>query len=149
MKHRNKRGFTLIEMLVVIAVIAALSVAIGVSSSQMMASSTENNYEETYKEIIKNAKIYVEIDNNHKLTNNTSTSFTLNDLIVKGLQDEKILKTQNPALAADMNFNTAMPIKVQMSSNGQKTVYITAGTCTISSDKSSSNYVEKIEWGTC
>lgn len=145
MKHKNIKGFTLIEMLVVIAVIGALSVAIGVSANQMMENSQKNDYEETYKEIMKNARIYVEIEDSITLIKGQPVApFSLQTLIDKGLQDENILFKKNPALSTDLNFSGSMQITVSLTDEGKKNVSISAGTCTITNEN-----INDFEWGKC
>lgn len=144
MKHKNIKGFTLIEMLVVIAVIGALSVAIGVSANQMMANSQKNDYEETYKEIMKNARIYVEI-NGSSLTNDSSTNFPLEKLIERGLQDDKILSQNDPVYEDGRLFKEDMNIIVSLDANGKKSVTIEVPECTnVTSDN-----IDDYEWGKC
>lgn len=52
--NKNNRGFTLIEMLVTIAIVGVLGVIIGINIVGMISRQKEKNYEE-YKENIENA----------------------------------------------------------------------------------------------
>ena len=85
----NNKGFTLIETLVVIALLAAVSVTVGVSMSGML-NRQNNNKLTDYRETIENAACVYAENNNVK----SDSTVTIKELIENGLLKKNLT---NPA----------------------------------------------------
>ena len=89
----NKKGFTLIEIIVTIGLLAILGVGIGVSLTKVLKNQEENSYE-TFIEKVKSASTLY-ISNNSKLINDLEYNkgyilITINDLISNGYLREDL-----------------------------------------------------------
>jgi prepilin-type N-terminal cleavage/methylation domain-containing protein len=83
----KNKGFTLIEMLVVVVLIAVISTFVGVGVVKMLERQKDKNNQD-YKDTVCNAALaYVELSTYTNLckTNKTSCSITINELISNGL----------------------------------------------------------------
>lgn len=76
----KNRGFTLIEILVTIALLAAITVTVGVSMSGMLSRQDDKDMENYALEIAKAACVYAET---HDIT--TNSTIKIKDLISAGL----------------------------------------------------------------
>lgn len=100
---KNNKGFTLIELLTVITIISLLALTIGVSVSNSLEKSKNNEYEETREEICKAARIY------KKLKSYNGGDPEISTLINKGLLDDNILNREykkNEKVEASTNIKT-------------------------------------------
>lgn len=89
----NKKGFTLVEIIVTIGLLALLGVGIGVSLTKVLKNQDENSYE-TFIEKVKSASTLY-ISNNSKLINDLESNkgyilITINDLISNGYLREDL-----------------------------------------------------------
>lgn len=97
----KNKGFTLIELLVVITLVAAISVAVGVSMSGMLSRQEEKDYED-YKKILENAACtYAEI---HKIT--TSSSVEIGKLLDEGLLRKDLTNPKNDKKVTEYSDQT-------------------------------------------
>ncbi len=90
----KKNGFTLIEILLVIVILAAVSVTVGINMNSMFNNEKDKKYEAYISQIEQAACVYVEIEN--KTVTKTPIEIKKNDLLTKGLisKDLKNPKTQ-------------------------------------------------------
>ena len=104
----KNKGFTLIELIVTITLIAIISVTIGVSVSGMLGRQDEKDAEDMKATIESAACVYVEVNN---IIGNTSVS--LDELVKEGLLDKDLT---NPL------DNTTLSGSVDITwDNGEKT----------------------------
>lgn len=105
MKSKIK-GFTLVEMIVVIAIIAVFSVIVGFSANSLTKSAKETNNEAVIKEILNAGYLYCQLSS-HKNECNSNEEFNvgIKSLIEAGLLDEKYNgKVVNPAKGNNEKF---------------------------------------------
>ena len=85
----NNKGFTLMEIIIVIALLATLSVVMGLNMTNTMKNQKEKEKEE-YKEKITNAAcVYADLDDTCR--NNGSCLISISTLIENGLLDKTIV----------------------------------------------------------
>ena len=89
----KKNGFTLIEILVVIVLAAAISVTIGVSMQGMQERQTKKEIKEYKETLEKAACVYVEINNITSYTEVTVDTLIKTGLIKKNLKNPETNKT--------------------------------------------------------
>ena len=58
---RNKKGFTLIEILVCIAIIAVMGIAIGIGTNKLSQNTKNTNNENLLKEILSAGNTYCQL----------------------------------------------------------------------------------------
>ena len=131
----NNKGFTLIEMLVVIAIIVALSVSAGLSADFSMRKARKNDYKDTYYELFKAVDVYSELSSFSCTTLDTGCNVTIANLITKGLIDEKIITEINPIYKkGTVKFKTSSTFVVKKI-NGVKSIQFSC----VTSDSDGSN----------
>lgn len=97
----KNKGFTLIELIVTIALMAALSVVVGLSITGMINNQDEKKLEH-YKRRLENAAcVYVETSG---LTGNRNIS--IDDLIKKGLINKDLINPATGKTAEEEKSNT-------------------------------------------
>lgn len=86
----NKKGFTLVEILIVIAILAAISVTVGINMMNIKGQEKDKEYN-TYIKNIENAGcLYVEINNI-----STNTFVNIDTLINAGLLRKDVINPKN------------------------------------------------------
>ena len=107
-KKMEKKGFTLIEILVVIALVAAISVTVGVSMSKVFKNEDDKKLKDYYETIEKAACVYAEINNlNESKIVNINTLLTAG-LISKNLKNpssNKLVTEDNDIKGVEINFS--------------------------------------------
>ena len=112
---KKKNGFTLIELIAVIAIMAALSVVVGLNISKMMNHNKKSNFDK-YKSTLENAAcVYAE---NKGLTSNKA--FYARDLVAAGLVSKNLENPNNRKTVEDDNPK----IKVEFIDNERICTYI-------------------------
>ena len=143
MENVNNNGFTLIEMLVTLSIIAALSIAFGVGSANVFNNSKKANYRQMYNELFKNANIYVESTTACDLDATKKCTVRLDALVNAGLVDRDYYSKQNPYKKSG-NFVASDTIEITLQSGKKKTKY--KGSC---KELSNENIESFDNWGEC
>ena len=91
--NMKNKGFTLVELIITIALIAIITVTIGVSMSGMLSRQEERQIEEYVENIENAACVYAET---HNMTNNSTV--TIDALLIEGLLQSDLTnpKTNQP-----------------------------------------------------
>ena len=97
----KNKGFTLVELIITITLIAIISVTIGVSMSGMLGRQEERQAEEYVNTIAEAACVYAEVND---IT--TSTSVKISDLISAGLLSSELTNPISDRPITDYNDNT-------------------------------------------
>lgn len=132
MKNR-KNGFTLVEMLVCIGIIAALGVVIGLNASDILKDTQNEDHEAVMDDLFDAAKIFVELSSSEAICGSLSTStdgycnVAIFYLVSKGLIEDTIYDKDNP-MKKNGKFTSGDIIKVSKS-GGKKTASYTISTC--------------------
>lgn len=116
---KDNNGFTLVELIVTIAILGLLSVTIGMSITNMLNKQTDKKYDQYVETIEEAACLYAETNSD---CNFKSCRVTLKTLIEKGLLS-KDLVNPNKELNPNQLPVSSYPSKyVQVTwSNGEKT----------------------------
>ena len=144
---KDKDGFTLIEMLVCIGIIATLGIAIGVSSVNMSKNSTIKRNKEYLREILEAAEVYSNMSSfSCSLTTDfNDCSISLGTLISNGLLDNNITNIVNPLTNSNTKFNSYFKVYI-----AKKDYQIQAGIkCKNSIYVTLSSLDDFEDWGTC
>lgn len=100
----NKKGFTLVELMATIGLLAIMSLVIGVNITSILKSTKQNEEEFNKEQIEKAACVYYSSDSSEGLNKNGSTNITVEDLIKSGLLDETY-KNENGKIIITFNDN--------------------------------------------
>lgn len=169
-KYRNKKGFTLVELIVVIAIVAALSISMGISAIDTMKQTRIKGYRETYADIFQAAQLYYklkekpldcssyidgitcgEIEMSPVTPSSTDLkgSTKLCCLVESGLLDESYLTTVDPLAGDKEDFKCENVINyAKYSSDGKMEVSIPNTKC--GNVISTVNYKDYSSWeGEC
>lgn len=143
---KNRNGFTLIEMLVVITIVITLGITIGVSMNKLSQNTKNANNESIIKEILVAAQTYCKLSNS-----NCSDDIKLSTLISSGTLDENIFTKNNPAKNGNVKFNENDTVKLFIDANTKEEDFVY--TCNIYEYKLSTidNCTKngKCSWGEC
>lgn len=108
----KNKGFTLIELIVTITLLAIISITVGVSVSNMLANQKEKKAENMKEEIENAACVYVET------VNDSLTEISLKTLIEEGLIDKDLV---NPITKKQLD--TTSTVKIKIENNEKKCEY--------------------------
>lgn len=140
-----KNGFTLIEMIICIGIIAALGIIIGLNANTMLSKSNVSSYEDLMQEIFDATSIYAELsDTDCKI----SCDVKISNLVEIGLLDKSIYNKSNPVYKNPQNFVEKDVIIVERSSGAKEIIY----KCNLTDSKydlKSSNIKDYKYWEKC
>lgn len=97
----NKKGFTLVELMATIGLLAIMSLVIGVNITSILKSTKQNEEEFNKEQIEKAACVYY---SSKELNKNGSTNITVGNLIEFGLLDETY-RNENGKITITFNDN--------------------------------------------
>lgn len=125
----NNKGFTLIELIITVAITAALSITIGLSASMIMKKSKLNKEINNLKDIMNAASIFSELSDNGICTEGSNCNVTISHLVNRGLVDKGIVNEYNP-MYVEQKFRLTDTIRITYSS-GKKSVRYSCGSYTV------------------
>ena len=105
----NKKGFTLVELMATIGLLAIMSLVIGVNITSILKTTKQNEEDFNKEQIQKAACVYY---SSEELNPNGSTNITVENLIESGLLDETYRKE-----------NGKITINVDDNDNEKKCIY--------------------------
>lgn len=153
MMKKNKKGFTLVELIVVLAIISVLGVTVGLSMTKLSQNTKDNNNETLMKEVLSSAQAYCMLaSKKNKCTN--GANITIKTLVENGNLDEKIYDKVNPAKKDNVKFEENDAVNITINSQKFKDYYYECNgnryyLSTIDNCTNSKNAIEKCEWGVC
>ena len=110
----NNKGFTLIEILVVIVILAAVSVTVGVNMSGMQERQNQKELDEYNNTLLKAACLYVEIKDN------SVDTITVEELINEGLVRKTLV---NPKTKETVEKDKDKIIEIKWENNEKKCIF--------------------------
>ena len=113
--ENRKKGFTLIELIVCIAIIAALGVSVGVGLTKVMRGTKNSRNEETFREIFEAAALYTQMKSFTCVKEGENCLIKLDSLISAGLLDKEIMERENPLYASKTTFASSTSDRLLLS----------------------------------
>ena len=106
---RNRKGFTLVEVLVSIGLLALIGTVIGISLNKAFRDNNKNNYNEFVEKVKSTAMLYVNntVDIINGLNNNSFKIITIGDLIDNGYLNDNLV---NPSTNEKVGKNEEIQV---------------------------------------
>lgn len=102
----NKKGFTLVELMATIGLLAIMSLVIGVNITSILKSTKRNEEDFNKEQIEKAACVYYSSEElNSNQNSNESKEISVKDLIDSGLLDETYRNVENRKVTITFNDN--------------------------------------------
>lgn len=153
MMKENKKGFTLVELIAVLAIISVLGVTVGLSMTKLSQNTKDNNNETLMKEVLSSAQAYCMLASKKNKCTNVA-NITIKTLVENGNLDEKIYDKVNPAKEDNAKFEENDAVNITINSQKFKDYYYECNgnryyLSTIDNCTNSKNASEKCKWGVC
>lgn len=153
MMKENKKGFTLVELIAVLAIISVLGVTVGLSMTKLSQNTKDNNNETLMKEVLSSAQAYCMLASKKSECTN-GANITIKTIVENGNLDEKIYDKVNPAKKNNVKFLESDVVKITIDSSKFKDYYYECSSkkyklSTIDNCTNSKNASEKCKWGVC
>lgn len=153
MMKENKKGFTLVELIAVLAIISVLGVTVGLSMTKLSQNTIDNNNETLMKEVLSSAQAYCMLASKKSECTN-GANITIKTIVENGNLDEKIYDKVNPAKKNNVKFLESDVVKITIDSSKFKDYYYECSSkkyklSTIDNCTNSKNASEKCKWGVC